>query len=215
MAWPQVFNLGRALLCEGPEDAAFFNLFIEHRGIPRFHICDTSPKRGAAGGNSAFRAALNSAKTTRSYANLRHVLVVADNDDDPPGRFALVCNQIEAAGFPRPVSPLQATHGYPAITVMMLPLQSQPGALETVCQQPARSAAQMTGQQVDHFVATVAHHGWTDLQRSKLWLRTMLAARYAQDPFLSLRKVFNEHPDLVPMGDASLDSIETALRALV
>ena len=83
--------LTRLLLCEGPEDCRFFHRLITERNLPAFFIY---PARG----KDRIAEALNALSIEKSnvWSNIKHVLIVADNDDDPSERFANVCAQIES-----------------------------------------------------------------------------------------------------------------------
>ena len=81
----------RLLLCEGPEDVAFFQRLIETRSLPRFRIKPTGGKASTAGGNSQFGRAL---KALKLEPDVKDILIVADNDEAPDQSFANVCRQI-------------------------------------------------------------------------------------------------------------------------
>ena len=209
------FTLPRLLLCEGPDDESFFEKLIERRNIQRFHISDTSTAEAPNGGNSGFRRGLIAARLNGNYASVTKILVVSDNDADPAASFRNVCDQIEAAGFPRPPAPLTPTPGRPSITVMMIPLDDdERGNLETICVPAARSTDAAVAGNVDHFAALMRSNRWVPERVGKFWLRSFLAAKCRRDPFVFLGKVFRDHPDLIPLDHASLTPIADVLSAL-
>ena len=84
----------RLLLCEGPEDKAFFERLIRTRSLPSFRISDTGGKILKAAGNTRFGFALKAKKLERG---VKDILIVADNDEAPDKSFSNVCKQIRDA----------------------------------------------------------------------------------------------------------------------
>src|SRR5271166_520737 len=144
-----IFDLPRLLICEGPEDVAFFHKLIEARGLPKFHIRSTGSNRHETGGNSKFGERLKASRTNRGFPNLKHIVLVSDNDTDHDSSFTKICDQVEAASFQRPARELERTEGVPSMMIMMLPLDKKKGALENVCAGVARRADGTAAAHVD------------------------------------------------------------------
>lgn len=208
----------RLLICEGAKDKAFFEFFIETRDLPRFHVLDARGMGDKSGGITGFARALNAWQVTRDpgFRVVRHILLVADNDETPQENFANVCAQAEkvfGAGS-APTQPEQRTSGLPSVTVLMIPEPGVNGNLETLCVAPAREADRQTAAHVDTFSALVGADIWTsESRKGKMWLRSLLAVRCTHDPFVPLGKVFTEQRNrqLIPLGHASLDRIANLL----
>ncbi len=203
----------RLLLCEGPEDVAFFQRLIETRSLPRFRIRDTGGKVSKAAGNTRFGHALTALKLEKG---VKDILIVADNDEAPDQSFSNVCRQIRSAYDTNkvPDRPLQKVSSGPSIMVLMLPWEGQLGNLETLCEEAARAADAQVAGHVDDFAALIRADNWNKQSRkSKMWLRTMLAACCRHDPFVFLGNVFrykkNRH--LIPLDHRCFGRVSDVL----
>ncbi len=208
------FSLPRLLLCEGPDDVAFLERFIEARGISPYHISDTSTAEAPNGGNSGFSRALRAAKFNPNFASVTKIVVLSDNDGDPTDSFAKVRAQVEEAGFDGPQADRQPTCGRPSITVVMVPLGGNPGTLEALCVEAAHSANAQIADHVKSFGALLRADDWPASRAGKFYLRSSLAARCAQDPFVPLGRAIRDYPDLIPLHHASFTPLEALLAQL-
>lgn len=203
----------RLLLCEGPEDVAFFQRLIETRSLPRFRIKDTGGKGSKAAGNTNFGRAL---KALKIEEGVKDILVVADNDEAPNQSFSNVCRQIRSAYGPDkvPNRPLQKVSTDPSVMVLMVPWENNLGCLETLCVGAARTANAQVANHVDQFAAMIGFENWDrQTRKSKMWLRTMLAACCEHDPFVFLGNTFryrkNQH--LIPLDHQCFDRVSDVL----
>lgn len=204
----------RLLICEGHKDMCFFHRLIEERGLPKFHIVEAS-------GNGGFFNTLSDIHLmeTKRFKALRGILIVADNDDDPAGRFGSVCQQVERF-FGRGTAPnaaLQASRTTPPVTIMMIPWTNEHGHLEKLCVDSAESADGINAQQVDMFMGLIHAERWqSESRRGKAWLRVNLAARCVQDPFVPLGDVFLEarYRRLIPLNHPSFTRVADELAKL-
>ena len=203
----------RLLLCEGLEDVAFFQRLIETRSLPRFRIRDTGGRTSKTGGNTYFGRALEALKLE---AGVRDILIVADNDESPDRSFANVCRQIQGAYSPDKVPdyPLQKVSSNPSIMVLMIPWIDELGCLETLCARAARSVDAQVSGHVDQFAALIGADNWDrETRKSKMWLRSMLAACCERDPFVFLGKVFRDNKSryLIPLDHRCFDQVSAVL----
>lgn len=203
----------RLLLCEGPEDVAFFQRLIETRSLPRFRIRDTGGKASKRAGNTRFGHALTALKLEKG---VKDILIVSDNDEAPDQSFSKVCRQIQSAydADKVPDRPLQKISSGPSIMVLMLPWEGRLGNLETLCEEAARISDVQVAGHVDHFAAMIGADNWAkQTRKSKMWLRSMLAACCAHDPFVFLSNVFrvkkNRH--LIPLNHHCFDRVSAVL----
>jgi len=198
-----IFDLPRLLICEGPEDIAFFHKLIEAHGLPTFHVRSTGLNRHEAGGNSKFGERLKAIRTNRGFQKLQHIVLVSDNDNDHDSSFQNICDQVDAASFQRPHRELERTATVPSIMIMMLPLGKEKGALENVCAEVAKRADGTAAAHVDKLIDDMHGRKWSVSRRGKAWLRCNLAVRCAHDPFVLLGAAFRERrtQNLIPIGD--------------
>lgn len=190
----------RLLVCEGFEDAWFFNKLIEARGIQRFYIAH-------AGGNTKFASAIAKfqLQNTAAFRALRDIVVVADNDDDPKGRFDNACSELKKAFKDNamvPTAERTPTQKQPRCSILMLPWTNEHGHLESLCVEAAKSTSAPMASHVSAFLALAGADNWPSQSRhGKAWLRSSLAVRCEVDPFVPLGKVFSEtrHANLIPV----------------
>lgn len=210
----QRFNLGRLLLCEGPEDVAFFCALIQDRQIPDFHVQHTGMERWHAGGNTKFGEKLRALKLNRSFNNLYRIVLVTDSDDDAASAFTDACTQILQAGLLAPNHPFAWGGGRPAVSVITLPPGSE-GALESYCEPAARSTNANVAASTDTFLANVHADQWPERLRGKLWLRAYTSARNRSNPSASLVQIFEErraNGHIIPVSHGTFDHVTNFLR---
>jgi hypothetical protein len=201
------------ILCEGPDDIAFFQKLIETRGLANACIRDTRQRGGTGAGNTKFGAALRALRIIPSFGVVRRILIVADTDDSPANSFASVREQLEGvfgAGS-TPASPLltqEIENTQILVSILMVPSANMPGNIETLCLEAARSANLGIAAFTDAYRDNTPVANWpSQLRRDEMWLRSNLAARCAADPFVFLSKAFREHPELIPLGHSSFNHI--------
>lgn len=116
------------LVVEGKDDELFFSAFVEHLGLEhRVQVVE-------CGGRDNLRAVLRAVKTNPGFGQVHHLVIVRDADKDSGAAFQSVQSALEYAQLPKPKSPLESTIGTkPVVTVMILPIGKQVGALEDIC----------------------------------------------------------------------------------
>jgi hypothetical protein len=193
---------------------AFFDRLLEINGLAPCHIRTTARERRKSGGNTRFGSRLRGLRVVPGFSGISDILLVTDNDRNWRTSFDNVCRQIVDAGFgPPPAEPLVKGTGHPAITIMMIPTDRQPGNLESACKEAARSQDDATAQNVDKFLALCHEENMAATRSGQIWLRTNLAAR-ARDPFVWLRSVFQKPTEyyLIPLEHISFRPLVDALR---
>lgn len=194
---PPTERYPRLLVCEGDADKLFFGRFIAQRGLPRFHIRSAKSKDKIGQAIQAYKIEAKS-----NFPNIRDVLVVADNDDNPDDRFSRVCDQIRYALGSRavPSAPRQTVQSSPRCTVLMIPSDNEHGALESILKEPTRCNDSLIAGHVDTFLDLVHAERWQSQTRwDKAWLRSNLAVRHKK-PFIELMDVFKEEEDRRPIS---------------
>jgi hypothetical protein len=137
----EAFAQTRFILCEGFEDSALARALTDFspRKLTR---SDVSPNNdvGSVSGNTEFEKAIIGAEITRGFEKVQHVVVVADNDDNPIDSFNQVTLQLKKAkdegsvkrDWAIPAQPGVKTAGDPSVTIWMWPSIGQPGCLESL-----------------------------------------------------------------------------------
>jgi hypothetical protein len=206
------------LLCEGRHDKEFFDHLLIQHNLPPFQTASF----GFVGGAPANRdgidyldKALNAIVGIPGFRLLQAILIVADNDDNPPAAFQKVQHLIRAAAahpYPVPTAELAKALGQPSIVVMMLPWTGLRGALDTLCLSSASNKRSTIATAVENFATVTGASAWPAPKDSKMKLRSLLSAAHQEDPYLSPAWVWREGTDLVPLNDPVFDQIVDFLR---
>src|SRR5579862_3478556 len=92
------FSKTRVIIAEGEEDAAFSRAMLASHAdtLPEF---DVSPAIdiGGVGGNTGFKPAVMRADALAGFSQVRDVVIIGDNDDDPNRAFGAIARQIREA----------------------------------------------------------------------------------------------------------------------
>jgi hypothetical protein len=183
------------------------------RNMPPFHVVKAAPdSQPRGGGNTQFGRRLALLKVNnRGFTQIHNVLIITDGDGNNDAAFANVCDQLAASGFAAPPTPLVASEGMPAITIMVID-----NNLESYCRAAAASTDAQVADKVSNFTAVVTNDQWPANKEGKLWLRASLAARSQRDPFVNLGSVFSDprYHDLIPIAHQSFNDLEQLIRQL-
>jgi hypothetical protein len=212
----------KLLVCEGVTDEAFFRALIAARKLQTFCIRTTADS-GGAGGNSGFAHFLTGLPTWPNFYQLQHIVIVADNDDDPTRSFDRVRAQVaqaQPAAIPRvsygvPAQPQQSAPGTPAaVTVLMLPWTGIVGNLEALCLEAVSHAHLAAAECVNRFAECSGVNAWSINAQSKMKMCTFLAGKNHQNPSLGLGNVWRDNPGLIPVDDGCFDEIADFLASI-
>lgn len=211
------------LLCEGAADQSFFKIMLEKRGgYPPFNYLNPKEHYGATNFDKMLQAIQGDLK---SFTHLKGVLILADSASNPADTFKNICSQLKHAGkFPLPTAPgVTATpdpnvnKGMPAVRIMFLPTDTDPGCLETLCVKvlldhyPWAEACLKTYLSCDKITA----HGWPVEKLDKARYHCLVAAIHRDDPSKAVSNAFRSsgggnQPPLIDVGHPVFD--ETAKR---
>ena len=146
------------LLCEGESDKRFLDRLLEARAIgSNFFVQFPDRHESQQAGRSLFGHYLNTIATTSEsfHQNVRAVLIISDNDDNPGNSFAEVQTQLLAAGgfgVPDADQAVAKADGFPDTVILMIPFGER-GNLETLCLPAAYHKWPFRGH-LDTFVAS-------------------------------------------------------------
>jgi hypothetical protein len=177
-----------ALLCEGMSDKRFYERLFSQRNIGADFTIMVPTVEGQyqGGGRSQFGRYLKSISVNQSFAeNVKAVLIVSDNDEDPAASFKEVQDELrEAKYFPIPNEELVAAtmKEAPTVVVLMLPMGGVIGNLETLCLQSAYSKWPDIRPHLDTFVANTPPHAWALGKQDKMKIQSILAATNSKQP---------------------------------
>lgn len=210
-------NRPHVILCEGPADESFIRKLVATRKIRECSIRNATDHNpiGRSGGITRIGDTLKAFIGWSGFPSVRHILIVADNDESPRANFAVVQSQIRLAGadpslpngFPIPTNSRTMIAGPPSVTILMVPNDRDVGNLECLCYAAARSVSAVAAEVEDFALATGATQ-WSRLSRlGKMKLRSLLAASHEPDPCIGIGNVWKKKPSLIPLSHQSFDDI--------
>jgi hypothetical protein len=205
------------ILCEGETDKRFLDQLISNRALPdEFQI--RFPSRGTdnRGGRSKFGPWLNAAQAVTGWSDIRAVLIISDNDDDPPTSFGEVRASLTAGkwpGIPSFERTIAKSPGYPHTVILMLPPAGQQGSLETLCLLAAYFKWQNIQAPLDAFVQSAGVNGWSANKEAKMRLQTVIAATCNARPDAGFAGHWREDVQYhIPLNHAVFNDLATFLR---
>jgi hypothetical protein len=210
----------RLIVGEGQGDAAFFRQLIKVRKLADFQVFQREKKE--ATGDGAFEAMLRSIKTNRQYDDCSLIVVVADNDSDPAESFQKIAKQIKnAQDYAVPTKPREVAKAdaLRSVSVLMLPWDDVPGALDSVCYSVAAARRPAIAACVEQYAKCANATDWAPSPLAKLRLRCLLSASCPKDPNIGITHAWskNKKPkDLIPLrrNGLFLKDIVTYLKKL-
>jgi hypothetical protein len=209
------------VLVEGESDQALLNRLLANRGLVGFQV--VAPKDlGAAGGVGSFTHMLNAITTLDGFEQLRGIIIVSDNDDDPEQSFAQRQQSIRdteefgdpSRRFPVPDEPDQVAAGAPPVAIRMVPEARVLGNLETLCIRAARENYPDQVDCVEELVQCGEIEEWAITRLSKSKVRSVIAITHEERPDASFAQVIDEAPALFPVGSDVFNGIADFFRRL-
>lgn len=210
------------IVCEGPQDAAFFRALLSERGIKGFQVVSPQDVLGE-GGKDRFAHAFNGLIPIRGFEQIKLTIFVGDNDDDPAASVAAIRDQLtkteEFGNPPRkldvPINLLEKTAGVPSVALLMIPWANEPGCLETLCWNVASRVKPDLAPCALELIRCAKIEGWSASKLDKVRLRALMASSYKRNPEISLTFLWDDFPELVPVSDSEFNRISEFLRSCV
>jgi len=199
------------IICEGPDDIAFFSRLIRQRAIPDIQVgcgrkIDGSDKRCL--GTSGFRPRLE-ALIEIPQPKQRGFLIVTDCDDDPASALRYAQEQFEALELPVPARELEiaAAPDKPSTAIALLPRAGQEGGLETILLTCCEGIQQQSLECVNRFCECLQAENLAIKDQHKLRLRSLIAATCHADPSLGISLWLSEEHRPFSFANPSLDAL--------
>jgi len=198
----------RVIVCEGEGDVAFFTHLIRKRDLAPFQVLP-------AGGKSGYGRVLTALSAGTGFDRVSGILVVGDNDLDPLAAFDNIQEQIRAAGGygvpDRPGEPRKSP-GFPAVVVMMIPLEERVGCLETLLVEAVYEVSPDLKTCVEAYVACTHADAWNEVQQSKMKLHSLISALCKSHPQTALRYAWSQPEEIIPLDRPCFDQLADFLR---
>jgi hypothetical protein len=207
MAERTKFDHPHFILAEGEEDAAFARELIAKRNISiKF---DVSPNIdvGGTGGNSGFYDSSIASEPIIGFPDVKNVVILADNDDDPSASFKNVCDQIEKArsegnlnrDWGKATSPGTKAAGDPSVSIWMWPSAGKKGCLETLFWQVVCAKYAKEAKCIDVACKCAGADVWPLSKLDKARFRCFVALVCKKNPAIGFGNFLRDFPALIPM----------------
>ena len=125
MPEPQDIGKRIQLLVEGRDQFNFFEALAVHLQLSDVQVQNF-------GGVSELRPFLRLLASAANFASISRLGIVRDAERNAADAFRSVKGSLQAAGLAAPGAPGQHADGEPAVSVLLLPGDNQPGMLETL-----------------------------------------------------------------------------------
>ncbi len=212
-----IFHRPLVLLCEGESDKRFFDQLISERNISQnFYVQFPSQDESGTGGRSKFGTWLSEMRRISETfnSNVKGILVVSDNDEDPETSFKEVQREIaKAQGLLVPNKDQAIVIGQesPAIAILMIPIAGC-GNLETLCLPAVDDKWHLT-EALNTFVAASPATQWNLSKQSKMRLQTTLSATCKPKPDTTFAQHWEHKADYrIPLDHTCFDSVAQFLK---
>lgn len=190
------FKSKYVILCEGKYDRDFLGSYVNpqsgQKNAPQFDIVTCEDACGT-GGTSGWEQSLRAFAANPTFRDVRGLIIVADNDDEPTSRFQAVTAAIStvmaapdtaAKRFVVPSGPQKiATTADLAVAIVMVPLNSQYGAMENLVAEAALTAVKPeTMNCVNTFLNCASLQHLNTAQKAKITVRAIFLALGCVNP---------------------------------
>ena len=203
------------IIGEGAHDEAFLRHLLQNRNISGYQVGFPQPPDQSSGGRGGFGEVLSGLRVRPDFMNIRAIVLVSDNDEDPVTSFNKINAQIADAGhLSVPTQPLNValTTDHPDLVTVMLPWADQIGCLETLCLPAALEAWPQLKPCVKEYSRCADVETWPKSKQSKMQLRCLFSAACKTDPNTPLTHAWSRNPPLIPLGHQSFDQLAKFLR---
>lgn len=219
MAKRPEFTHDRFIIAEGFEDVAFLRALIDGRNLNRYDVSPTADM-GAAGGTSGFENAFLACEPIPGFDAVHHVVIVADNDDNPTKAFRSLCRQLERArtDFNRtwgdPTNPGETAAGDPTVSVWMWPAPGVPGCLETLLWQVVQDKYPTEAECIETAILCTGINEWSPSKLAKARIRCFTALKCKRNPAVALGILWRDFRNVIPVTAAPFKQVADFLVAI-
>lgn len=211
------------IVCEGPGDKGLLDRLLRHHSLDsNFQVKFPGKENGTGPGRGGIVKWLDLLQATSASfrANIKAVLIVADNDDSPVDSFDEIKKALrKAAEFkvtpPERAEVLVRTPRLADLVILMLPRHGRPGALESMCLKAAYSKWPIE-EAVEMYVSTqtVPVGGWGLTKQDKSKMQIVIASTCEENPDTTLAHLWHRREGFhLPVEDDAFSEIVEFLRS--
>lgn len=203
------------LLSEGKSDTSFLQHLAEQRGIVSLHYGFPTDVTGGFG-KTGFGRFLAGLPARTGFSNLKAILVLYDNDNDPEEEFRSVCALVNADDpYIIPVTPMNlgiAQENRTRLMFVPMPGVGQTGALETLLLQSTTGTSEDTLKCIDELVACADCSTWPPSASAKMRLRCLISVRCRGNSDITLTHVWRTPDNPIDLAHACFDGLVQTIR---
>lgn len=224
----------RCVVCEGREDAAFFEELARVLPLPEYLVRTIGDGGGGPGVDGLFDYLKGLVGITGFRQNVRDVVLLLDSEADQDATFAAVVTHIKNANgstdvgnfYAVPKAPFKtASGGAPcSMTVILQPVDAKMGCLETVLWRYLMRKYPDETKCIEDMIACAGlskpDSGWTAAKQDKARLRAAIGVLYKENPNCATRYLWaRDKPiavdhQLIPLDQPEFSAISDLLKAL-
>jgi hypothetical protein len=155
------------------------------------------------------------------FSRIKRVVIVADSAGDPQTTFDSIRSQISGVGgYPVPArlsSVSDPAEGHPAIAIMLLPDDTLPGCLETLCVRALVTKYPGALPCVETFLRcdAIAAYQWPPEKLDKSRYHCIVAECNYDDPDRAVSWAFRSSNPIVDLTDSCFDGVTQRLKGPV
>jgi hypothetical protein len=208
------------ILCEGEEDAAFARALIKGGNLGL--LFDVSPNIdvGGVGGNSGFGRSFLAIEPITGFTDVKHVIVLADNDGDPAAALASTIDPLKKLKQTNSIKRVWADPtragarfpGDPSVSVWMWPAPGQQGCLETLLWSLIETKYPKDAACAVDACRCSGANKWSISKFHKARVRCFLSLICQGNPAVSLSLLWRDYEDIIPVDHPTFKPFSDFLR---
>ncbi len=171
------------------------------------------PPKDAYGVTNVGRMLLALKGDRSGFSKLKGILIVADSTDHPAAVFERIRKQIAfVGGYPVPATPSTVaarTQNHPAVAVTLLPDDTTPGGLETLCVMDILERHPWAATCLDSYLNCdqIVAGTWPAEKLGKARYHCLVAALNRDDPARAVSQAFRGENPVIDLGARCFDGV--------
>jgi hypothetical protein len=205
------------VLCEGPADGAFINMLISENALTGFEV--GFPSETGHYGKGGFSRHLTAILGGSGSSNIKTLLVIADNEDNPAKSLKECKAALREAGNYDVPDPPERLESDRIVAIHMIPDLNNSGALEHVLLDAWLDIDPDAQKCIEAFSqCTKDALTWKSNPRAKFQLQALLSSRCVDNPCLPVRFLWSaqnwkQAKNPVPRNSSRYEPIISFLRS--
>ena len=217
-------NNEKLLICEGREDFALVRAMITEGRAPIMDVRFMGDNIGHSGGIDALKEYLIALRGLSGFRRVRSLGILVDNDDNPELAFEKVRHQILEVNNTEDFGGIISLPKLPfeksgecliSVLVILLPGNNEFGCLETLLCRAVNDLRTKEAECIEKLLECAGlvgrNNGWSQSKLDKARIRIAIAILHKRNPALTLTRLWENRPDLVPVNHPAFDELSHML----